>query len=287
MPVPSGKQGLQQSTALFYHLQNLPLMMRDVFAAESKILGRRLKAVAASFKPRPAGDSYLPVFKAGATLAASISTLLGIPLVETTHQEGHLVCGLWSAKYHGGGRFLALHLSGGTTELLSVKQCGDKPLRYEINILGGSVDIPSGQLIDRIGTAMGLPFPCGAYMEKKAAEYRARCGGDKTIYLKEQCRIPSAVKGYSVSFSGAETQAKRLLQKGAPEGCVATAVESCIAASIEKMTRRAVEETGIKDVLLVGRGCFQLLYPGALDTAFGTPGSGRKTVFSRSPVLQR
>lgn len=244
LPVPAGNQGLQQSTALFYHVKNLPLLIKDVFET---IKGNDLLAVAASVKPRPRENSYMPVFTAGNGFAESISSLLKIPFFKTTHQEGHVAAGLWSVGREDMEEFLVIHLSGGTTDLLQVKRCETKRMQYEIQVLGSANDIHAGQLIDRVGVAIGLGFPCGPAIEKLAAD---NC--DTRKEEDNQIRIPSSVKNYEISFSGAETKAKSYLTKGIPPALVARAIEQCIANSLEKVLKKAVENTNMKDVVLVG-----------------------------------
>jgi N6-L-threonylcarbamoyladenine synthase len=242
LPVPTGQKGLQQSTALFYHVKNLPELIRQVF---KDIKGTDLQAIAASVSPRPQEGSYMPVFTAGAGLAESISNMLSIPFFRTTHQEGHLAAGLWSIKREDMDRYLVFHLSGGTTELLDVKRLKTKELQYEIRILGSSSDIPAGQLIDRVGVLMGLSFPCGVELEKLATQ-------SIDLLDEETVVIPSSVKNFVMSFSGAETKAKSYLAKGVSGPKVARAVEHCITTTLEKALRKAIEETGVKDVVLVG-----------------------------------
>lgn len=239
LPVSMGKQGLRQSTALFYHLQNLPQAVQELF---SKLNGREIRAVAVSARPLPRENSYLPVFVAGLSLAESLSTVMGIPLVKTSHQEGHLAAGVWGCEQHPGKEFLALHLSGGTTELLLVREKQEQPLKYESRVLGASKDIHAGQLVDRVGVALGLPFPAGCSLEKLAAK----------VENKVEIRIPSSVQGYEISFSGAETQAKNFLQQGITPQEIARAIENCLAVTVEKVVRKAIEETGVKKVLFVG-----------------------------------
>lgn len=240
LPVSTGAQGLRQSTALFYHLQNLPLAMQELFTQGGE--GQKIKAIAVSAKPSPREEAYLPVFKAGLSLAESLAACLGVPLVKTTHQEGHLAAGMWHCLEELGKEFLAFHLSGGTTELLLVRINSQQPLQYRIKILGASQDIQAGQLVDRVGVALGFPFPAGRYVEKLAdAEEK-----------KVEIVIPSSVQGYKMSFSGAETRAKALLEKGTSPREIARAIENCLAVTIEKVICKALEETGFKNILLVG-----------------------------------
>jgi N6-L-threonylcarbamoyladenine synthase len=96
---------------------------------------------------------------------------------------------------------ILMHLSGGTTEFLL---CRPDEAGYDTSIAGGSLDISFGQHIDRIGVAMGLPFPSGAYLDKQAAGYT----GNTADHIK----LP-AVKiqeGY-FNLSGIETSIMRSL----------------------------------------------------------------------------
>ena len=62
--------------------------------------------------------------------------------------------------------------------------------------------------MDRVGVALGLPFPAGRYLEKLAAEV------DNKDEFHGDIKIPSSVQGYNISFSGAETLAKNICNKG-------------------------------------------------------------------------
>lgn len=164
LEVKNGERGLRQSEGFFKHSGQLT----EIFEKMSRQLPvAGLKAIALSSRPRNIENSYMPVFHAGLLFCRNISTALGIPLYEFSHQEGHIkaalkTCGLDDEPSH----FISMHLSGGTTELLDVKNEGD---RYEINIIGRTLDINFGQLIDRIGVGLGLPFPAGRAMDELAS----------------------------------------------------------------------------------------------------------------------
>lgn len=163
LKVKDGERGLRQSEGFFMHSGQLT----EIFEKMSRQLPvAGLKAIALSSKPRNIEDSYMPVFHAGLLFCKNISNALGIPLYEFSHQEGHIkaalkTCGLDDEPSH----FISMHLSGGTTELLDVKNEGK---RYEINVIGRTLDINFGQLIDRIGVKLGLPFPAGRMMDELA-----------------------------------------------------------------------------------------------------------------------
>ena len=62
---------------------------------------------------------------------------------------------------------LAWHLSGGTTELLYVEPAGKN---VRCTRIGGTTDISAGQLIDRTGQMLGLPFPAGKHLDALSRE---------------------------------------------------------------------------------------------------------------------
>lgn len=106
----------------------------------------------------------MPCFMVGYSHAKLLADALHVPLVECSHQQGHIAASLWSA-----GRLdlmdtphLAWHLSGGTTELLLVTPNGKN---VQCQCIGGTSDISAGQLIDRTGQMLGLPFPAGKHLD--------------------------------------------------------------------------------------------------------------------------
>jgi N6-L-threonylcarbamoyladenine synthase len=236
LKVNEGARGLQQSQAVWQHLNNIPQLMEDIFTELDPGL---LKSVTVSAKPRPAVDSYLPVFKAGLGYAKTIARMLRIPLYLTTHQEGHLMAGVCS-ELLAKNNFLAIHLSGGTSELLKIN-ASQSPFGFEEEILGKTLDLHAGQFIDRVGVALGLPFPSGPELEKLA-----RLVSEQTV------TIPSVTKNLDFSFSGPESCAQRMIAAGIDQGHIARAVEQCLINTLGKILTRAVLATGIKDVLLVG-----------------------------------
>jgi N6-L-threonylcarbamoyladenine synthase len=239
---PKGGRGLAQNEAVFQHINNLPELFTQIF---SMMAADQLKGIAASVRPRPVEGSYMPVFRVARSYGKSLSAILGVPFFGTSHQEGHLSAGLWSAQGPKENEFLAVHLSGGTTELLRVTSVSGSGV-FGIDLLGGTTDLHAGQFVDRVGVALGLAFPAGPQLEQLAGEEQS---GDPH---SNSVSIPSSVKGYEVSFSGPETHALRLIEKNTPKYLVARAVENCIAASLEKVIRKAVTDTVINEVLVVG-----------------------------------
>jgi N6-L-threonylcarbamoyladenine synthase len=232
IPVAAGKRGAMQSEALFHHIKRLPELLIDL-TNHVQVL-----AIAASTKPRPIEGSYMPVFLCGESIGKFCAKIMGIPFYETSHQEGHIAAAEYSLGMPiSANRFLAVHLSGGTSELLAVERTDSG---YQIGRLGGTLDLHAGQLIDRIGVFIGLPFPAGPHLERLAKKAK---GGFS---------VPSSVKGLDFSFSGPESALLRALEHGIPHEEVARAAEQVISNTLEKVIRKAIDETGIKQILFVG-----------------------------------
>ncbi|MFZ5824035.1 MAG: O-sialoglycoprotein endopeptidase [Bacillota bacterium] len=234
LAVKAGERGVSPPQAVWSHLKALPEVAEPLLRAH----GAAVAAVAASVKPRPIEGAYLPPFKVSEGFGRTVAASLGVPFYPSTHQEMHIMAGLWSAdRPPAGERFLAVHLSGGTTELIRVTR---RSGGFDEELLGGTRDLHAGQFVDRVGVALGLPFPAGPLLERLAA------GG-----TPGRVTLPSSVQGWAISFSGPETAAQRLV--GQVEGAdLAQAVFACVAKTLEKWLRMAVEQTGLKEILIVG-----------------------------------
>lgn len=237
--VSDGALGLRQSDALFQHVRNLPALLEESFAV-ARARESDIRSVAASVSPRRAEGSYMPVFLASGGFGQSVAAALGKPLHRISHQEAHIAAGAWSSGMPRTGRFLALHLSGGTTELLDVHWPGEGG-PFDVRIIGGTDDLNAGQFIDRVGVAMGLPFPAGPELERLA-----RAGESGTV------RIPVSVRGTSVSFSGPCSSALRALELGARREDVASAVLSSVAEAVARMCAAGLSSTEVPALLVSG-----------------------------------
>lgn len=237
LPVEQGQLGMRQSDAVFAHIRNITLMMEE---KPFNYKGGAICAVASSAKPRPVNESYMPVFKVSEAFGLFVAKTAGLFYFSSTHQEGHIFAGLWSAGLPR-GRYLVVHLSGGTTEILSVNEIG--PGHLNIEIKGGSSDLNAGQFIDRLGQAMGLNFPAGPQLEELAS----KAGTDLPC-------LPVAVKNGEISFSGPASHAARLLEKGCCSENLARAVEICIADSLSAAVKSSISKPDDYTALLAVGG---------------------------------
>ena len=193
LEVKQGQKGLRQQEAVFQHLKNLPELYSKITHDLSKI-----NTVSVSSRPRNEEDSYMPVFIVGRNFGKVISHTLNCEFLEYSHQENHISSSLID-NYKNIDEFLAVHISGGTTEFVSAK----KSIKgFETKIVGQTKDITFGQLIDRLGIMMDFPFPCGKYME----EYiKGKNVGKLTT--------PRIIKGSYINLSGMENYFGNLLNK--------------------------------------------------------------------------
>ena len=152
LPVKAGQLGLRQSDALFHHTAALPEMLQEL-AQEFDLT--KIDAVGVSQKPRPVEGSYMPCFLAGVSAATAFAAARDIPLIHTTHQQGHAAAALYAAKGEAlfSQKVLLFHISGGTTDLLLCDQV------RTIITLGTSTDLYAGQAVDRVGVRLGFGFP--------------------------------------------------------------------------------------------------------------------------------
>lgn len=253
LEVPEGGLGLRQSEALFQHVKRLPDMVQALGMA-----GRleHIAVVGASTRPRQTEGSYMPCFLAGQSQGMTLAEVLGVPFFACSHQQGHLAAAAWSA-----GRIdlldrphLAWHLSGGTTELILVEPEGRNLAARRI---GGSSDLAAGQLIDRTGKYLGLPFPAGKALDQLAGE------GQGTKGFSVKCN------GLEFSLSGVENQVQNRLKRGCQPQEVANFVLSTIAGVVSRITARAREEYHGLPVLCSGGVGSNRLLRGEMEQSHG------------------
>lgn len=246
LTVSPGEKGLRQSDALFQHLKNLPLVIEEVMNA---VPDSQIKAVAVSSRPRPVEGSYMPVFLAGDGFGRSIASALHVPFFQFSHQEGHIEAIKYYSNFNNEEKLLCFHLSGGTTELIRMKD-----QQYEI--IGGTKDISLGQLIDRVGVAMGLNFPAGKELDQRISQASVK---------KSSLLTPIKAQGCWFNLSGIETQSLRHLQE---EGLAYELFEG-IASLLIEITDNAMKETGIQKVIFAGGVSESLFIRKKLKTVFG------------------
>jgi N6-L-threonylcarbamoyladenine synthase len=126
------------------------------------------------------------------------------------------------------GEFYAYLLSGGTFELLLVKRSA---ARYDTAVVGGTLDVTAGQIIDRTGVMLGLSFPCGTELEKLASANSRKVTDIKT-----------SVKDTFCNLSGLQNKAEELYRSGRPTEYVAAYVLQTVITTLDSMTGNALKK---------------------------------------------
>lgn len=237
LPVKSGERGIRQSDAVFHHTVALPALMSDLFREAVLPIP---SAIGASVKPRDVVGSYMPCFLAGVNAAQSAAVISGVPFYEFSHQAGHIAAAVYSARqtalFHG--EFLAFHVSGGTTELLLVRP--DNERGFSVRVIGCSLDLHAGQVVDRVGLMLGLDFPCGAALDALAGTSKA------------DFHIKTTLDEGNCHLSGLENRCEQRLRQGeAPADVARLCIESIVSA-LEAMTIHALDLYGDLPIVFCG-----------------------------------
>lgn len=224
LDVAQGSLGLRQSDALFAHVKRLPELTDRLFSHLGRV---PLAALGVSTRPRAVEGSYMPCFLAGESQARVLGSALRLPVYAFSHQQGHIAASLWGSghmelmdKPH-----LAWHLSGGTTELLYVTPEGRSVHAEKI---GGTTDISAGQLIDRTGKLLGLPFPSGKQIDALSQNAVRRD------------RFKVKVRDTEFSLSGVQNKVEQYAQS-ADAGETAGYCLRCLIGAITEATRNALD----------------------------------------------
>lgn len=236
LDVKDGETGLRQSDAVFKHTVRLPELTAQLCGEAGLVPD----VIAVSVTPRDVKGSYMPCFNVGKSVAESMGAVFGVPVFPFSHQAGHIAAALFSA-----GRldllneeFLAFHVSGGTTEAVTVTP--DSVRIMKITPVASSLDLHAGQAIDRVGNMLGLSFPAGRELD----EMSRKC--DKTF------KIHPFLKDNSCSLSGVENKCRDMINAGASPEETAKYCISYIEAALEKMADGLLEKYPDKPLVFSG-----------------------------------
>jgi len=195
--------------------------------ASSKIKYKDLDIVAYS-----AGPGLGPCLRIGAVIARSISSFYDIKLIPINHALGHIELGM---SLTDGQDSLVLLVSGGHTMILVFNS-------KRWRVIGETLDITLGQLLDQFGRYLGLASPCGSEIESLATK-------SSNNYIS----LPYSIKGNDVTFSGLLSAAKRLIStnKYSNED-ICYSIQETAFAMITEAVERALSATEKKELLVVG-----------------------------------
>jgi N6-L-threonylcarbamoyladenine synthase len=177
----------------------------------------------------------------GAQFAKSLALALNKPLIAVHHMQAHVLANLLGDPKPE-FPFLCLTVSGGHTQIVLAKS----PL--DLTVIGETIDDAAGEAFDKSAKLLGLPYPGGPLIDQYAK------AGNPLAFSFAEPQIPEL----NFSFSGLKTSILYFLQKQEPGFIEAHLNDLC--ASIQhtiinillKKLKKAVQQTGIKNICLAG-----------------------------------
>lgn len=238
LPVAKGGRGLRQSDAVFHHTAQLYKVIEELYGKLGFIPS--LAAVGVSARPRDVEGSYMPCFTVGVNAARSIGTVLGVPVFEFSHQLGHIAAAVYSSGHSElyNEKFIAFHVSGGTTEAVLVTP--DENRVFNAELIGKTLDLHAGQAIDRVGIDLGLSFPCGPELEKLANQCRTKV------------KVKVCVKGFDCCLSGIENICAKMAENNKEKSEIALTCLTFVEKTLEQMCDNIHKEYGELPILFAG-----------------------------------
>lgn len=246
LKVGKDQKGLRQSEAVFQHVNNLGYLSDKL----NNILEEySVEVVCASARPRPVEGSYMPVFNVGLNFAKLYASMAGAKFYKTSHQENHIEAVLAGVEKINRDKFISVHLSGGTTEILISNS--SKGGSYDSEIVGGSNDVSFGQLIDRLGVKLGYEFPSGKFIDKNAI--------NSTHNIEKG--LKTSVKDGYMNLSGIENQINKEIDErfGGVDNIDESGSEYISKLLMDTLVRNLYKalifiskESGVKEVLFAG-----------------------------------
>ena len=176
-----------------------------------------------------AGPGLDPVLWAGYHIAKKWASENNKKLVGVNHCAAHLSIGKVFNKLKDP---CYLYVSGVNTQVI-VQEGG------KYRVMGETLDIGLGNMLDKLGRILGMGFPAGPKIEEMA---------NKGKYIE----LPYVVKGMDTSFSGILTKCQQLLNKGVSKEDLCFSVQETCFAMLAEVTERAMAHNDKTELLLVG-----------------------------------
>jgi len=231
------------------HQQNVVPVV-DQALKQAGVTKNQLSAVAFTRGPGLMGSLLV-----GVSFAKGFARALGIPLIDVNHLQGHVMAHFIRTEEPSSNLpqqsgippypFLCLLVSGGNSQIVKVNAYND------MEVLGQTIDDAAGEAIDKCSKVMGLGYPGGPIIDRLARQ------GNPKAYTFAEPNIP----GLDYSFSGLKTSFLYSLQKWVQEEPdfvenhkedIAASLEWTIVDILMKKLKKAVKQTGIKDVAVAG-----------------------------------
>jgi N6-L-threonylcarbamoyladenine synthase len=219
------------------HMQNI-LPVVDAAIKKAGCSTSELSAIAYTQAPGLIGALLV-----GGSFAKSLALGLDIPLIGVHHMQAHVLANLIEEP-RPSFPFLCLTVSGGHTQIV----LAESPTN--LKIIGETLDDAAGEAFDKSAKLLGLPYPGGPLIDKNA-----QSGVPRFPFAEPQ------IPGLNFSFSGIKTSILYFLQKQQKENPdfvkenledICASVQHSIINILMKKLKKAVEQTGIRNVCIAG-----------------------------------
>ena len=214
------------------HLEAINVVIDEAFK-QANLKGDDITAFAGTVGPGLVGCLLV-----GLNAAKSLALAYDKPFIGVNHLNAHLAANFIDTELEP--PFIALLVSGGHTQIIKANSYSD------LEIIGETIDDAVGEAYDKVARLIGLPYPGGPKLDKLAQE-----GNPHAFKLPE-----AKVGGYDFSFSGLKTAVLRLVKsfdgKEMPVNDICASFQECVSSTLFKKVKRALEETGYKQVVLAG-----------------------------------
>jgi N6-L-threonylcarbamoyladenine synthase len=234
--------GVVPEVASRQHLEMINPCLDQAFK-ESGLQWSDIDAIAATVCPGLVGALLV-----GVTAGKTLAMLHNKPFLGVHHLEGHIYA-TYLAQPELNPPFLCLLVSGGHTNLIKVKDCGD----YEM--LGSTRDDAVGEAYDKIARLLNLGYPGGPIIDHLAQE------GNPQAFSLPEGRISLPEGGYhpyDSSFSGLKTAVLRLTQKLSQEPTplplsdIAASFQNTVVKALTKRTIRCAIDHNLSTIVVGG-----------------------------------
>ncbi len=216
--------GIHPREAAIHHADHVLEVMHNAFK-ESGLTPEDIDLVSFS-----KGPGLGPCLRIAATASRAFSLRYKIPIIGVNHPLGHVEIG---RKLSGAVDPIMLYISGGNTQIIAHEY-------GKYRVLGETMDIGLGNMLDKFARDANIPFPGGPEIEKMA------------LSGKKLLKLPYSVKGMDTSFSGMYTAAKNFLNQGEKIENISYSIQEYSFSMVIEVLERALYYTNKNEILLAG-----------------------------------
>ncbi|MEO8088365.1 MAG: tRNA (adenosine(37)-N6)-threonylcarbamoyltransferase complex transferase subunit TsaD [Bacteroidota bacterium] len=199
------------------------------------------------------GPGLMGALMVGVSFAKAMALALDIPLIEVNHMQAHVLAHFIRKADPNTNMespvpkfpFLCLTVSGGHTQIVLVKE------HLVMEVIGQTLDDAAGEAFDKAAKILGLPYPGGPLIDKYAKEGNPR---SYKFPFPQIAELDFSFSGLKTSFlyfvRDANAKDAEFTEKHKADICAS--IQYTIVEILLRKMKKAVEQTGIKEIALAG-----------------------------------